>query len=327
MGRKRKTDKYLPERVYQRSGTYYFVDVDGKWNNLGKDYQSALIEYGHLTDTEKHCRTIGDLITRYLLEESPTKAADTHKTNLRQSKYLKAAFGLMRIEDLTPRAIYQYMDARGKTSKVRANRELAMLSHMYTKAVRWGFADLNPCLGIERFKEKPRKRYIKDHEYIAFRTFAGQPIAAYMDFKYVTGLRQKDVLNLRKSDIKDDGIHVLVSKTQEPLIIEWSPLLRAATQAALELQRTDKAIGSMYLFCTRRGQPYTSDGFRAIWQRKMVKAIESGVLKERFRDHDLRGKTGSDTDLVHAQSLLAHLDSKTTERHYRLKTPVVKPLK
>ena len=327
MGRRRKTDKYLPERVYQRSGTFYLVDVDGKWINLGKDYQKALVEYGHLTNTERHCRTIGDLITRYLLEESPNKAPDTHKTNIRQSKYLKAAFGSMRIEDLTARAVYQYIDARAETSKVRANRELAMLSHMYTKAVRWGYAERNPCLGIERFKEKPRERYIEDWEYLAFRAYAGPQIGAYMDFKFLTGLRQKDVLGLRKSDLKDDGIHILVSKTQKPMVIEWSDLLRAATKAALSLQSTQKAIGSMYLFCTRTGQPYTQDGFRAIWQRKMVKALETGALKERFRDHDLRAKTGSDTDLVHASSLLAHLDSKTTEKHYRRKVPVVRPLK
>lgn len=327
MGRRRKTDKYLPERVYQRSGTFYFVDADGKWINLGKDYQKALIEYGNLTEKSKYCRTIGDLITRYLQEESPTKAAATHRTNVTQSKFLRAAFGEMRIEDLTPRAIYQYMDARGEKSPVRANRELAMLSHMYKKAIRWGLADHNPCLGIERFPEKPRERYIEDWEYLAFREFAGPKIAAYMDFKLLTGLRQKDVLSLRKSDLREDGIHVTVSKSQRPIIIAWTPLLVQAVEAAAALQTTEKAVTSMYLFCTRKGLPYTSNGFRAIWQRKMVKALKEGVLKERFRDHDLRGKTGSDTNLEHATRLLSHLDSKTTEKHYRRKTPVVTPLK
>lgn len=327
MGRRRKTDKHLPQRVYQRGGSYYFVDTDGKWHNLGKDYQKALLEYGNLTDRQLICNTIGDLITRYLLEESPTKAPDTHKTNVRQSKFLRAAFGSMRIDDLTARAIYQYMDARGENAPVRANRELSLLSHMYKKAIRWGSADRNPCLGIERFPEKPRERYIEDWEYMAFREFAGPLIAAYMDFKLLTGLRQRDVLSLRKSDLKDDGIHILISKTKKEIIIAWTKHLAAATEAAGALQKTGKAIGSMYLFATRRGQQYTQDGFRAIWQRKMVKALETGVLKERFRDHDLRAKTGSDTDLNHAASLLAHLDSKTTDKYYRRKIPVVRPLR
>jgi hypothetical protein len=59
----------------------------------------------------------------------------------------------------------------------------------------------------------------------------------------------------------------------------------------------------------------------------MAKALETGILEERFTDHDLRAKTGSDTELVHATRLLAHLDSKVTKRHYHRKVPIVRPLK
>ncbi len=60
----------------------------------------------------------------------------------------------------------------------------------------------------------------------------------------------------------------------------------------------------------------------------MKKAIETGVLKERFTEHDLRAKTASDTDLTHAAELLAHGDTKITDRHYRQrKAAVVMPLK
>jgi len=59
----------------------------------------------------------------------------------------------------------------------------------------------------------------------------------------------------------------------------------------------------------------------------MDKAIKEGVLKEKFREHDLRAKTASDTDLDHAASLLSHSDSKTTKKHYRRKAEIVEPLK
>lgn len=45
----------------------------------------------------------------------------------------------------------------------------------------------------------------------------------------------------------------------------------------------------------------------------MTKAIEHGVLKEKFNDHDIRAKSGSDTDLEHAAQLLSHENSKITE--------------
>ena len=85
-------------------------------------------------------------------------------------------------------------------------------------------------------------------------------------------------------------------------------------------------VRGVHLFCTRRGSPYTVSGFSSIWQRKMVSAIEKGVLAERFTDQDIRRKAGSDTDLDHATKLLAHSDSKVTQRHYRAKPERVKPL-
>ena len=331
MGRRRKTNSYLPERMYERSGTFYFVDQKGKWHNLAKDLHLALAKYAQLTDTKRACRTIGDLITRYLLEVSPKKAVETYKTEVRQQKVLRAAFGEMLIEDLTPRAIYQFMDARAETSEIRANRELAMLSAMYRKAVRWGYAEMNPCLGIERFQEQPRDRYVTDNEYKAFQQFLVREknwlILRYMDFKVLTGLRQTTILTLMRGALRDEGIYFHASKNKEERIIEWTPLLRQATKAVLELQSESRRVQSMHLFATRKGTPYTPDGFRSIWQRAMAKALKEGAVKKRFQERDIRAKTGSDaTSDLHAQELLAHLNLNTTKRHYRRKVPVVKPL-
>jgi integrase len=66
---------------------------------------------------------------------------------------------------------------------------------------------------------------------------------------------------------------------------------------------------------------------KAVWHKaRRVLAVENGVLLERFRDHDLRAKTASDTDLKHTASLLAHNDEKTTQKYYRRKAEIVRPL-
>ena len=94
------------------------------------------------------------------------------------------------------------------------------------------------------------------------------------------------------------------------------------------LQRTGySALFRSAGIITRRGQPYTVSGFNSIWQRKMKKALEKGVISERFTDHDIGAKTGSDTNEAHGVELLAHDDAKTTRRHYRRKTAKVTPLK
>ena len=322
MGRKRKTDRHLPERMYLKSGSYYFVDYLNKWHNLGRHYVKALAQYGQFTDPDKPCRTVSDLLDRYLVEVAPLKAENSYKANISGAKYIRAALGHVLIDQLKPKLIYSYLDAR-KNTPVSANRELALLSHMCKKAIRWGYIEFNPCLKVERYKEMPRERYIENWEYLAFRDSAGPLVSAYMDFKLLTGLRKCDILRIKLNQMQDDGIHIHTSKSKKAIVIEWSDLL---VEAVKNIRKLDRPVSGMYLFTTRIGQPYSDSGFSSIWQRKMRRAMEEGIIKERFRDHDIRAKTGSDTDLQHASELLTHADKKITERHYRRKEQKVRPL-
>lgn len=78
-------------------------------------------------------------------------------------------------------------------------------------------------------------------------------------------------------------------KTGTCLLYEWTRELRAAIDEVLRLPRP---VRGLHLFCTRRGQPYTADGFRSIWQRAMEKAVAKNL--ERFTEHDLRAKVITD---------------------------------
>jgi integrase len=49
---------------------------------------------------------------------------------------------------------------------VAANRCLALVSHIYSMAEKWGAvtSGLNPCKGIDRFPENERERYLSEEE-------------------------------------------------------------------------------------------------------------------------------------------------------------------
>ena len=65
----------------------------------------------------------------------------------------------------------------------------------------------------------------------------------------------------------------------------------------------------------------TPTSFDSMWQRLMSKWVKSGGA--RFTEHDLRAKVASDTVINHAQLLMDHASSKTTEKVYRRKPVVV----
>jgi hypothetical protein len=81
MGRRRKSDKHLPQRVYLRRGKYYFVTIEHKWLPLGDDYGLAMANWAKLVAVPKTVTRMNDLFDRYMLEIAPTKAPRTYKDN------------------------------------------------------------------------------------------------------------------------------------------------------------------------------------------------------------------------------------------------------
>ncbi len=182
---------------------------------------------------------------------------------------------------------------------------------------------------VQKYAIKRRERYVEDWELAEALQVAPPMLRAYVILKLLTGLRRGDLLRLRPTDLRDDGIHVVTHKTGTRLIIEWSPALREAVDAAL--QARPKHIAP-WLFCTHRGQPYVKEdsfapAFNSLWQRFMARALKQTQLEERFQEKDLRKKVGSDIDLDHARTLLGHTTAETTRRHYRLRGERVKPAK
>lgn len=318
MGRKRKSGQHLPRRVYHRHGAYYFVDFSGNWIPLGKELPKAMAKWAELVDKPLVVRTMNDLFDRYMLEIAPNKAPLTYLGNQKEIQPLRAFFGEMRPDDVTPVHIYKYLDIRGQKARVRANREKALLSHVFAMAIRWGEIGDNPCRNVKRLPEKPRNRYVEDAELEAFVSGAPELIQLWVAFKYLTGLRQGDILALRLDQIKEDGIHVTIRKTGERRVIDWSDELK---EVVADIAAMPRPVRGLYLFCNRKGQPYTSSGFRAIWQRAMRAALKSGRVKERFTEHDIRGKAATDAEAagMNAQKFLAHRHRNTTDGYIKSK--------
>lgn len=340
-------NKGLPARWRLTHGAYYYQvppGLEALWDGkktfrLGKSLPEAYKTWAERLGSTERARTVGQLLDRYLLEVVPTKAPTTQANNQIFIGTLRKAFGGAPLDAIKPRHVYQYVDKR--TKKTAAHREIEILSHAYTKAVQWGYLDRHPFKGEVRLEgEKPRTRYVEDWE--LEEALALEPkrksgsvlmIQAYLRIKLLTGLRRGDLLKLTMAQLQEDGIHVTPGKTEassgKRIIIEWSDELRGAVEAA----KVVRPVLSPFLFCTRRGECYvkengTANGWDSLWQRFMDRLIADTKVELRFTEHDIRAKCASDAEtLEHARALLAHADSRTTERVYRRKPERVKPLR
>ncbi len=296
--------------------------------------------------------TINELIDRYFLEVLPKKAAATQTGDRKDSKMIRKVFGALSIADLKPSQVYQFFTMRSKKTKNLngiviggasiARHEVAFLSKILTYAVMWGCIDRHPFKGELRLEgSQPRDRYIEDWEILECLALkekykkkgSMRAVKSYIKLKLLTGMDQSDLLRLEVTDAKDDGIHNQRNKTSKSTgkrtIYQWNEDLRLAWQEAISC----RPALSKFLFCTRRGQGYINEktgkaaGWNSMWQRFMKRILTETKVTKSFTSHDLRAKAASDaTSLEHARALLAHADSKTTQRVYRRKPEMVQPI-
>jgi integrase len=136
-------------------------------------------------------------------------------------------------------------------------------------------------------------------------------------------------------DLTDTGIVVRPHKTihtrRTRRVFEWTPALEESVSQAKAARPIDF---SPWLFCTSKGKGYFNEdsgqatGWDSMWQRFMRRLLKDTKITERFTEHDLRGKVGSDlASIERAADLLRHASRQITKRHYRRKPEVIKPVR
>lgn len=292
---------------------------------LGVTVGDASAKYADLMKAlhfTSHARTMGELMDRYVAEVVPTKKPTTQRSNVASVSRLRAVFGSILIPDFESPWAFQYRD-KNKHRQTTANRDLEVLSHLFSMAIQWGYLknEQHPMRGLRVKAHRPaRSRSPSLQEVGKFLAHANPILRAYVVLKLATGPRKADMLRLRLTDAKPDGIHVTHGKTGKPTVYVWNDERRAAWEAC-KAARPKRIASLTHLFCTRQGKPYVDDagdcsGFDSIWQRAMVKAVADGL--ERFTEHDLR-RTVADKAMTmdEARRLLGHSTESMTRKVYR----------
>ncbi len=327
----------LPARWRKKHGAYYYrppASCQNMWDGktefrLGKTLHEAYRTWADRTEAYDEARSMAQLLDRYALEVVHTKAFKSQQSNQISIRRLRPVFGDMPIATIKPRHVYLYRDKVTKANgPASANRDLEVLSHALSKATEWGLIDRNPIKGQVRKNKIPRReRYIEDWELDEAMKVANPVLQNYIILKLLTGLRRGDLLQLKTTDLREDGIRANTGKTGKRLIIEWTEELREAISSALAVRPKED---TELIFCTRYGDCYvkdngTANGFDSLWRRFMTKLIAETKVTERFQEKDLRKKTATDMNVDQARRLLGHTSERTTHQHYRLKGEIVKP--
>lgn len=210
-------------------------------------------------------------------------------------------------------------DENGKT---RANRMLAVLSSLFTHARDIGLESGNPCLGVKRFDEVERDRYLLPHEIGPFfKALAAEANATTRDVFaacLLTGQRSGNVKAMKWADVSLEAgfwkIGADEAKGGESIIVPLTPIMLEILQ-----RRKAEAGDSPWVFPGRvDGKAGHVTELAGAWKRICKRA----GLRD-LKIHDLRRSCGSWQAALGASLLtigksLGHRDQATTAIYSKL---------
>ncbi|MGC3959588.1 MAG: tyrosine-type recombinase/integrase [Verrucomicrobiota bacterium] len=272
--------------------------------------------------------TVSDMLDRFVPEHFPKLARRTQIDGLRHVEILKEQFGHIEASELKPKQIGQWMNGGPARGKIQRGKIVSVLATAYRYAVgEWFVVDSNPTRDLRMPKGKRRTRYVTDAEFQAVRAICKPRLQAAMDLALITGQRQGDILKMKWSDIDVNRrlIHMKQGKTGKKFAIH---VTEALEEVLVRCKRMEPMHPRQYVLRNKFGNKYSSEGFRALWQRFIKKALQLGAIKEKFTFHDIRAKCASDhADINKAGDLLGHQSVVMTKAVYDRSERVVEPLK
>jgi len=298
--------------VFKKNGDWW-IDcyVNGRRKREKIDPNTRLAET--VLQKRKEVKVLfDDLVKQYLKFAKTYKRS--YRTNVDQLRHLLEFFGDKYLAEITTHLVENYVSQRKqKVKEATVNRELALLKHMFTKAIEWGIVTHNPAKAVKFFKESPMMlRYLTNEEMDRLLTAAPGHLKPILIAALNTGMRRGEILNLRweNVDFKAGVITLVHTKNGDKRHIPISPTLREA------LLNVPRHFRSPYVFCNKDGKPY--------WElkRSFKTALKTAAI-ENFRFHGLRHTFASHlvmnrVDLLTVKELLGHKTLEMTLRYAHL---------
>ena len=286
--------------------------------------EAERIKYEIIHGIHRPCKRMifDNLIERFLQAQKTHNAECSYKRDRTASKPLLKAFSGWRIDDITHLDLEGYMANRldGKLNyegsirkapgKNTVNHEVMMLKHMFNQAVDWGWLQTNRLHKVKLFSLPAfRPRYMTKDELEKLQRHSHPELWDIIVFNLSTGLRPKEIFNLKWSDIDwpQQMITILNPKNRNPRMI---PMNNAVAELLLKRKQN---LNSDYIFANAKGKKRTTvrTAFNAACRR-------AGIIDLRF--YDIRKSfctwlVTEGIDIRTVQDLSGHLNLESLE-HY-----------
>jgi integrase len=281
-------------------------------------------------DGARQAVTLGDAADRFLEDhvDARRKPATQRLYRLVIDGHLRPRFGTTAIADLNTDDIVK-LHHRLRSTPYLANRVVAVTSKLMNWAATAGYRGkgphVNPCDGIEKFREAPRKRYLTAAELkrlgaalrVGKRRHAITPSALVaIRLLLFTGARVSEILSLQwpHVDLRRGALNLPDSKTGAKVVLLSQPAVDV-------LKEWPRHAGTPFVFPgeghgTRKGQHRVSLVDAWAWIRARAKIADVRLHDLRHSYASVAASSGQSLPMIGA--LLGHAQAATTQRYAHL---------
>lgn len=257
-----------------------------------------------------------ECLDEYLQWSKPHKRPSSYRRDLTSARWLLKEFRLKPISSITQKDIEKFQGKRALEVKpATVNRTMETLRHLFTKAIEWGYLQVNPTQRVKQLKTPPgRIRYLslKERDRLLVECAPNLMLYAVVVTALETGMRRGELRGLKWEDVSFETRTIYLHRTKN----NTARAVPISNNLSVFLRRFYKERVGKFVFSKPDGKPYGD------WKRSFATACKRAEVKN-FRFHDLRHTFASylvmgGVDIRTVQELMGHKDIKMTVRYCQL---------
>jgi integrase len=264
----------------------------------------------------RHGATISELLDSYLADQDAHKLNGKKATTKKSDKsrienHIRPRLGKLRVAAIAQSQIEKFMN---DCSPGSARTIIALLSSIFSFAVKRKLRHDNPCTGIVKPKDVKKMRRLSEAEYAQLGTAlngsSSVPNDVFM-FLAVSGWRSSEANNLRWSECDLERYIATLGDTKT------GQSIRPLSSATIDIIKRQKR-SSEYVFALHQERPISN--LYPYWQKlELAKDVTQHTLRHSFAS--LAADMGYSDNII--AGLLGHARSSVTSRYVHLEAALI----
>ena len=271
--------------------------------------------------------TFKELYDKYMSEYAVYNVGAVAKEDIRGriSKHATYLYNF-KLSSITKEEMQTLHAKVSKNGTYAANGLIRVLSAIFNKGIEWDLLEINPCLKVQKHKEKSRDRFLSNEEMpVFFKALEEEPNEQVKDFIKLclyTGARQRNVKSMAWENISfENKTWYMPSSTTKNGNSQLLPLMNEALKI---LEHRKEQSDSNWVFPSSTSKSGHIEEPKKVWYQILQRA---GI--KNLRMHDLRRTLGSWMAINGASSYvigktLNHKNSQSTDVYARLNNDPVR---